>query len=419
MPSGSLGWEPILSRDLVHSARDLITGIASEIESLDLVDPSGVELCERALLFGYLALSKPAGRWRYRVIESLNIAADRVSRNLPTGVFSGLSSVGWTIEHLTSILAADGVCEPDVNKVEDPLEEIDSLILRRLKRSHWAGPYDLVGGLAGIGVFFLERLPLRTPSRGISLILNHFEQQAEESSCGITWHTPPELLPESERRTCPGGYYNLGVAHGVPGVVQFLGEVVASGIEVARARRLLEGSVQWILAQQHPHLLSRYSNWVVPGEEPRVSRLAWCYGDLGIGAILYYTARRVGRADWLKFAKTLLDLCLTRPLDHVREVGLCHGALGIAHIFNRAYQMDHDDRYKGAANRYYERGLAILKQLEARGPRSYAHWVNRVDPNLSFLEGKIGVALALLSAVDPIEPQWDRRLMLSGCRRSS
>jgi hypothetical protein len=35
-------------------------------------------------------------------------------------------------------------------------------------------------------------------------------------------------------------------------------------------------------------------------------------------------------------------------------------------------------------------------------------------PNPSFLEGSVGIALALLAAVSPKDPEWDRLLLLSG-----
>jgi len=198
----------------------------------------------------------------------------------------------------------------------------------------------------------------------------------------------------------------------VPGVAQFLGEVMAAGIEVPRAQRLLEGAVQWIMACPQPATGSRYSNWIAPGQQLKPSRLAWCYGDLGLAATLYYTARRVGRQDWEKFAQDLLDLCLDRSPDQVKDVGLCHGALGIAHIWNRIYQVTHDARYKTATNYYYDLGFRLMADQEMTGNSAAVS-------DLSLLEGKTGIMLALLSAVNPVEPWWDRRLSLSGCSRSA
>lgn len=413
----SRSWQLTVSDDLVRPTRQAIWRIASEIEKLDPESCSAWELCERALLAGYLSMYGVAGSHRSLAVEYLNTAAGRVPDNLPSDVFCGLSAIGWTIEHLTRLFAGENFGQVQPGGSEDPLTDIDGLILRRLKVGHWRGSYDLLRGIVGFGVYFLERLPRRTAMEGVSLILDCLEQQAEESSLGITWRTPAEQIPETWRHQYPAGYYNLGVAHGIPAVMQFLGELVFAGIEVATAGHLLEGSIVWMQAQQQgPDAPSRYSRWVIPGDQPTVSPLAWCYGDVGIAGVLRHVARRLGREDWLRFAKSLLDASLVRPLEQVTEVGLCHGAMGIAHVFNRAYQSEHDVRYKEAANRYYMHGLALMDAFEASDV-TFVRRLHRNRVKFSFLQGEIGVALALLSAVSPIEPQWDRRLMLSGCPR--
>jgi hypothetical protein len=413
-------WEPILRRDLAIAARDRVSTLAAELARLEW-DASAVDLCERALLYGYLGFFDSHGSALLHVAEYLNAATARVTKELPSGFCNGLSGIGWTIHHLRSVLESPSNCDSESR--EDPLEELDHVILLRLRRDRWPGPYDFIAGLVGIGVFFLERLPLLTACEGISLVLGHLEGLAEESRLGITWHTPAGLLPEHQRRACPKGHYNLGVAHGVPGVVYLLSESIAAGIETARAERLLEGSVKWLLAQQQPaHVLSRYGYWIPSGEtETRVSRVAWCYGDLGIAAILYHVARRLGRTDLLRFACSLLDRCLNRSIEHI-EPSLCHGAFGIAHIFNRIYQAELKTRYRDAAIRYYKCGLSLMQDLSADIPETGGNGMFEGSFPLSrlgasFLEGTIGVALALLSAVEPIEPQWDRRLILSGCSR--
>jgi hypothetical protein len=393
-PSGS--WQSVIPVDLVGTATDAIRKITSEVENLSDSACSAVELCDRALLLAYSSIAGPNQNLYYRAIELLNLASERLFRTMPTGIFSGLSSVGWTVEHLYQLLirGSNTSAEPD-----DYLADLDIRILGRLEGGRWVGPYDLVGGLVGIGVFFLERLPHRTAAHGLQLILDYLEQQAEYSNIGITWFTPPELVPPDQRTSCPVGYYNLGVAHGVPAVAQFLGELTAAGIEVERARVLLDGLMKWLQVYRQPvDAPSGYSNWIAaedPG--PKTSRVAWCYGDLGIGALLHHLAVRSGRQDWLASSLSLLDSCLMRPEDRVQSAGLCHGALGVAHVYNRIYQAGGDPRYREAAQRYYARGIAMIDYSDC-----------------SFLEGSIGEALALISAVFPINPQWDRRLLLSG-----
>jgi|SRR5579859_1700734 len=389
-------WQSILPSCLVPPAVKAILQVTSEAADLSASDCSATELCERALLLGYSSLAGVGGNSRHRVVELLNLAADRVCGAMPSGIFSGLTSVGWTIEHLSRMLVSGWEAE---GKDADYLENLDKIIIVRLERGRWLAPYDLVAGLVGIGVYFLERLPRKAAARGLHLILGHLEQQAEYSDQGVTWFTPPELLPSHQREMCPTGYYNLGTAHGVPAVAQFLGELVAASIEAERAKVLLNALMSWLLAhRQRSGAVSRYSNWIAPGDtQANLSRVAWCYGDLGIGGLLHHLALRLGREDWLEIAHSLLDGCLARTEDRVRDAGLCHGALGVAHIYNRVHQVGREGRYRDAAQRYYGRGLSMI---------DYSH--------RSFLEGSLGQALALISAVFPIEPHWDRRLLLSG-----
>ena len=182
-----------------------------------------------------------------------------------------------------------------------------------MRTQPWAGPYDLISGLVGLGIYFLERLPLESATAGLQLIAAHLTELSENSWGGTTWHTPPELISKEQREVCPAGYYNLGVAHGVPGVVGFLGQVIAAGVEIPGCRDLLKGTVQWILAQQRPPTaVSRYDSWFVAGRKPEDSRLGWCYGDLGLCAVLHHTASLVGREDWRDFARVVFDHSLKR-----------------------------------------------------------------------------------------------------------
>jgi len=245
-------WEPVLADRLCLSARDAIAAVAADVDGLDPETQLPFALCECALLFAYMALSQPSGGWEDRVIYFLNSAIAKASILAPqhqgVGLYGGLAGVGWIVEHVSDLLGMadnthrntqlEGAPEP----AEDPIADIDLLILRHLERGPWIGQYDLISGLVGLGIYFLERLPREPAIRGIRLVLTRLEELAKHVLPGITWFTPPQLLPKRQLEVYPAGYYNLGVAHGVPGVVQFLGEVLAVGIETARAKLLLEGS---------------------------------------------------------------------------------------------------------------------------------------------------------------------------------
>jgi hypothetical protein len=418
----SIPWSPIIPPDsaIACEARSALSAISVAIANSAYPPPVRSRRVHRRyeepLLFGYLALAESEDlSWFRRTEASLNVAiesAPGLQSNL--ALYGGLCGLGWIAQHLATEFGDEDAPESETTT------EIDLVVLRYLEQSVGQGPYDLISGLAGFGIYFLERLPARTAIDGLELVLRRIEERTQETAQGITWHSGPETLPEWQRDLCPSGYYNLGVAHGVPGILHLLSEICAAGVERARAARLLEGGMDWLLANQRPPgSISRFSAWIAPGQS-HDSRLAWCYGDLGILAILLQVARGADRPDWLTFGLELLNHCLKWPPEEtgIKDSALCHGATGVAHIFNRIYHLTGDPDCREAALTWLQRALAMRRPDEGVGgfltyvkpePGNQTIW----EPNPAFLDGSIGIALALLSGLEPIEPAWDRLLLLS------
>lgn len=290
-------WEPVLPEPLLSAACGALSDLVTDFGTRSRETWGPVLNSEAALLYAYLGLADPCAEWRERSIEHLELAGEQLSASgqLPSALHGGLSGIGWILDHVGGLIG-DGD-----SAGEDPIEEIDQALLLRLRRVPWNEPYDLIRGLAGIGVYFLERLPRPSAYEGLELIIRHLEQLSENSWGGTTWFTSPAHADAGQRALFPSGCFNLGVAHGVPGVAQFLGEVAAAGIEVAAAVRLLDGASGWMAARRRPpDSISRYSAIFLPGTEPADSRLAWCYGDAGIGAVFHHLAC-LGDSDCMSF----------------------------------------------------------------------------------------------------------------------
>jgi hypothetical protein len=100
----------------------------------------------------------------------------------------------------------------------------------------------------------------------------------------------------------------------------------------------------------------------------------------------------------------------------VVDAGLCHGAAGLGHLFNRMFQATGETQFNEAATFWFERALEMRRPAEGIGGFSArdrvdgeTRWVD--DPGI--LTGAAGIALALLAATTPIEPAWDRMLLVS------
>lgn len=440
-------WIPLLSRhsELGAQAWDAIVNIAHAVAEKDDVAASQLRAPyrghEQALLYAYLAVAFDDLGWANRATECLNGAIDDAGRSYGYfGLFGGVAGLGWTVEHVAHLLKSvsepqeeDEGESPSCQNVDDETDEdlnaeIDSAVLSRVLGGTASSPYDLVSGLVGFGTYFLERLPRKSAIQGIQAVFDRLESLADGAGGKTRWHSGPELLPDWQRKECPNGYYNLGVAHGIPGIIHFLSEIAGTNIvEQARSQSLRDGAISWLLAQRRPEgSLSRFSAWLAPDTDGADSRLAWCYGDLGIMSVLRQVARRTGRHDWQGFADELLNHCLAWPLDRtgIGDAPLCHGAAGVAHIFNRIYQTEGDPRCLDAALRWYQRTMSFRKNGTGVGGFSSLTRPDPLGPHVweassAFLDGAAGVGLALLAAVTPIEPEWDRMLLLSGKDRLS
>src|SRR5262249_10430548 len=162
----------------------------------------------------------------------------------------------------------------------------------------------------------------------------------------------PVLIPPGQH--APEGYDNLGLAHGVPGVVALLAGTVAAGVEVRRASALLEGAVRWVLAHDAP---GGFPTWVGPGIAPQGSRVAWCYGDPGVAAALSLAARVAGEPAWDRAARAVARRAAARPFAEsgIVDTGLCHGAAGVAHVLARIARAYGDETLADTARELFAR----------------------------------------------------------------
>jgi lantibiotic modifying enzyme len=365
-----------------------------------------------AVFCAYLAEASSNERDFGMAIEYLNRATELVSAQpMAASLYNGFTGVAWAMEHLKARLF-----ETDV---EDPNAEIDAALEDHLNQAPWQGAYDLIYGLVGFGVYALERLPRTSGVTCLERVVDRLEEIALRQTEGVAWFTPPRHLPVWQRARFVDGYFNLGLAHGVPAVIALLGRSYEEDVARGKALPLLKDAVRWLLT----HKLDESAEWafpsfVVPGMTSGASRLGWCYGDPGIAAALLGAARAVKDRNWEDEAVAIARRSgLPRKHSGVVDAGLCHGAAGLGHLYNRLYQATGDAALGEMARLWFETTLEMRKAGE--GIAGYSAWLRRegdtmgwvADPGL--LNGAAGIALAFLAAATPIEPQWDRILLVT------
>jgi lantibiotic modifying enzyme len=411
-------WSPLLSGDLARRAHRALAEIVDELDRRTAapsppapVDPSlAAGLAGQALCFAHADAGFPGRGYDERALDLLERAVDQLSQVYAVaGLYSGFAGVGWVAEHFRGWLLDPG---------DDPAEEVARALRDHLGQSPWQRHYDLIGGVVGLGLFALERYPLDGARESIELAVDRLAGLVERQGAACTWRTPPELLTPEVLAFTPHGHHDLGVAHGVAGVIAFLSAVSAAGLGAAAARELLDGAIAWLLSCKRTGARSVFPSHVAPESTPP-SRLAWCYGDLGIATVLLGAARRIGDPALEREALEVAQAAARRPveLSGVRDAGLCHGAAGVGHLFNRLHQATGDPLLAGAARAWF--AWALDDRKPGQGCAGFLAWGANErgemegQDDAGFLTGSAGIGLALLAALYPSEPSWDRVLLAS------
>lgn len=395
MKSALGAWSPLVEGETAAQALAAVEAIARDLSS-NSAAASGIHLSGGqpglALFFDSLEKSLDRSEAGELAAYHLDQAVTELMKQPvpPASLYSGFAGVAWVTEYL----AAGDVSSED----EDPNAEIDEALLSLLRQSPWRGEFDLLGGLVGWGIYALERLPRPSAVALLELIAARLAERAEPAEKGVSWPHPLNPLP----------WPDPGLAHGAAGVIAFLARLIQEGAASPEVASLLAAAVDGVLASSSRR------------EEAGESDLAWCAGDAGLSVALLAAARACGRDDWERAARRLVIASAERYTGRVPDLdpALCHGTAGLSHLFHRLYQTTGDPALLAAARRWLERTLEQRQPSQGiggyrcRGQQANGSmgWIT----NPGFLNGSAGIGLALLAAATPVEPAWDRVLLLSG-----
>ena len=213
--------------------------------------------------------------------------------------------------------------------------------------------------------------------------------------------------------------YNLALSHGISSIIIFLSRIVKNGMINEKINEMLHGAVSYVLSQEKDIIqFGSYFPSFIFKESPKSvskSRLAWCYGDLGIGLALWNAGKAIDKVEWKeKGLEVLLHSTQRRTFDEslVVDAGICHGSVGIVMIYRRIFFETLCEEFKNASEYWitqtlhysrFENGLIGYKAF-IKG-----EWVC----DYSFLMGVSGIGLVLLSFLQDDQQNWDEMFLLS------
>ncbi|HEX4457598.1 MAG TPA: lanthionine synthetase C family protein [Polyangia bacterium] len=385
-------WRPLLTGTTGETARDAAHAIAAALH--DPMDWPARHAHQIAILHAYVGDPECAGAFMER---AMSYVADTP---LSPALFGGVCGIAWALNHL----------DPDS---EDAMGSVDELVLKAIADTSSAIPYDLISGLVGLGVYALARMPRASAQTIVRAIIVRLDDLATRDVDGVCWLTLP-----SDRTASGAGHYDLGIAHGAAGVIGFLARVRRAGLDVERVTPMLAGALRWLTAHRlEVESSSRFASKVALDGTMDVARSAWCYGDPGVAlSLLAASACGCPTARDVALETAVTAASRDPGRSGVLDAGLCHGAAGLGHIFNRLHQATGAPRLREAATYWFTRCLSLRQAGSGIG--GFQSFLPSEDGRVrwaddaSLLTGATGIALALLAASDEIEPRWDAMLLM-------
>jgi lantibiotic modifying enzyme len=305
-------------------------------------------------------------------------------------LYLGVPGVLWCAVNL------DRVCETD--EYATLADDADEALLDILAPENaWSGHFDIINGLAGIGVYVLERRNARHFPELVQVVVEHLERLSSRDTDGLFWPTTRKMHTGTWRAGNQDNFADVGMAHGSAGVVALLSALIEADAPGERILPLLDRATAWLLAQGTGNPETGVYPYTVGNRSP--TRGAWCYGDFSSANALLLASRALARPNLSADALALLRGAVRRTDAslQIEDPWICHGYLGLAHLLRRASEQLGDPALVDHALRFY--GSALASPSQAPG-------LSQCVP--SYLEGDIGNSLCYLDACNLLPYRWDR-----------
>lgn len=322
---------------------------------------------------------------------------------------SGLSGFMWSLEHFIKNCYIE-------REDCDILNQLDELLSIKMKSDLNKNNLDFLHGAIGCGLYFVNHLSEKNSIKYLDELVDGILMYGIKGTGNeLKWEYTVTDLNDKPKKA-----YNISLSHGMSSIIAFMSKAKKCGYNNPKIEIIVEGGINFLLNNIIDHTLhgSYFSSWVCIDEPISGSRLAWCYGDLGIASAIWQAGNIFCNEEWKNKAIEVFQFAATRKhlgKNAVMDAGLCHGTAGIGHIFYRMWWNTKHLEFKDAADYWFSETLKMASHKD--GLAGYKTWHTEkyggFQNEVGVLDGVSGIGLALLSYCFEVEPTWDECLLLS------
>ena len=322
----------------------------------------------------------------------------------------GVAGFGWVMEHLV---------ENDFLDADNDMlfSDLDTVLYDQMVKNLEERNYDFFHGAMGYAIYFLSRYKGTTNTefkKKYTDYLHYYIDKMIEIS----------VLDEKGYRKWisvvdvndPKEVYNLSLSHGIASVLGFFTRLAQQDEFQSKSEPIVKDIIDYLLSTENKDLICFFPGYIYKdGKADAISRLAWCYGDLGIGLQLLRASDYLKDDDLKEKAITVLKASTERKSSeetYVVDASICHGSFGIAQIYRKLFIELKDPIFKTTADFWLQDGLERAFHEEGfagYSQRQQDHWENQIG----LLEGVSGIGLVIIDYLSEETHTWDEAFMIS------
>ncbi|MDN3505920.1 MAG: lanthionine synthetase C family protein [Simkaniaceae bacterium] len=199
--------------------------------------------------------------------------------------------------------------------------------------------HDLILGLPGIGRYLLEDLSLfgDLVEKSLICLINLCRPFVYKEKVVPGWILSAQDRLNTSSGTKPKENFNLGLAHGISGILAFFSIAWIKGVRVDGLQDMMLQIAEWIKKQKIASEGTIQWPACAAVEEDvicRPSRDAWCYGVPGIARTLFLCGKALENKALIQFSSRAFIQVFQRSREEWDLPGptICHGIAGLLHI---------------------------------------------------------------------------------------
>ncbi len=333
----------------------------------------------------------------YEKIEILNSHIQDVKSPSLCGGYSGIC---WLYRYLEKEQLIES---EDINDSLDELERYTCLCFSK----YFKNDFDFLHGGLGIAMYFSM-----VDSKYSRFVTDSFLQQLDANKIikqnnQCAWETKALINGKWNN------VINFSLAHGMASIFYFLSNLFDKTHNLL-AKKLLQQLFNYYKENVNKaEQISMYPSWIAPIQENSFfdSRVAWCYGDLGIAEAIYCAGAMLKDEEMVNYSYKVAQKTIGRISNSmIKDEIFCHGSAGVSFMYNQFYNRTKNMDFRNAS--LYWLNFTMGKSGKSNCNAGFP--LEEKDYNaVSVLNGLSGIGLSLLYIISNTIDNWSKILILS------